>query len=295
MIQKRRDRLISTISINSFFILICVLFLIPIILIISISLSSSDAIYQYGYSLFPKEINFDAYQYLFQDSTQIVQSYWVTIRVVVIGGIASLLLTAMIAYPLSREHYKLKNQVSFIVFFTMLFNGGLVPWYILITNYLHLKDTIWVLILPYLISAWNVILMRTFFKSIPNEVLEAAEIDGANELQIFIKMVLPMSKPGLATIGLLTALRYWNDWWLGMLFIEKDELIPLQYLLYRLMTNIEELKNDALQGAATAVMDLPTEPARMAMAVIAAGPMLLIFPFFQKYFVKGLTVGAVKG
>ena len=278
MIQKRRDRLISTISINSFFILICVLFLIPIILIISISLSSSDAIYQYGYSLFPKEINFDAYQYLFQDSTQIVQSYWVTIRVVVIGGIASLLLTAMIAYPLSREHYKLKNQVSFIVFFTMLFNGGLVPWYILITNYLHLKDTIWVLILPYLISAWNVILMRTFFKSIPNEVLEAAEIDGANELQIFIKMVLPMSKPGLATIGLLTALRYWNDWWLGMLFIEKDELIPLQYLLYRLMTNIEELKNDALQGAATAVMDLPTEPARMAMAVIAAGPMLLIFP-----------------
>ena len=137
--------------------------------------------------------------------------------------------------------------------------------------------------------------MRTFFKSIPNEVLEAAEIDGANELQIFIKMVLPMSKPGLATIGLLTALRYWNDWWLGMLFIEKDELIPLQYLLYRLMTNIEELKNDALQGAATAVMDLPTEPARMAMAVIAAGPMLLIFPFFQKYFVKGLTVGAVKG
>ena len=295
MIQKRRDRLISTISINSFFILICVLFLIPIILIISISLSSSDAIYQYGYSLFPKEINFDAYQYLFQDSTQIVQSYWVTIRVVVIGGIASLLLTAMIAYPLSREHYKLKNQVSFIVFFTMLFNGGLVPWYILITNYLHLKDTIWVLILPYLISAWNVILMRTFFKSIPNEVLEAAEIDGANELQIFIKMVLPMSKPGLATIGLLTALRYWNDWWLGMLFIEKDELIPLQYLLYRLMTNIEELKNDALQGAATAVMDLQTEPARMAMAVIAAGPMLLIFPFFQKYFVKGLTVGAVKG
>ena len=258
-------------------------------------MSSSDAIYQYGYSLFPKEINFDAYQYLFQDSTQIVQSYWVTIRVVVIGGIASLLLTAMIAYPLSREHYKLKNQVSFIVFFTMLFNGGLVPWYILITNYLHLKDTIWVLILPYLISAWNVILMRTFFKSIPNEVLEAAEIDGANELQIFIKMVLPMSKPGLATIGLLTALRYWNDWWLGMLFIEKDELIPLQYLLYRLMTNIEELKNDALQGAATAVMDLPTEPARMAMAVIAAGPMLLIFPFFQKYFVKGLTVGAVKG
>lgn len=294
MVNLKRDQIISSVFVNGFFILLCLLCVIPIILIISVSISSSDAIYTNGYSLIPQEINLKAYQYIFQDGSQLLQSYWVTIRVVLIGGLGSLLLTAMIAYPMSRENYKLKNPISFFIFFTMLFNGGLVPWYILITNYLHLKNTIWVLILPYLINAWNVILMRTFFKSIPNEVLEAAEIDGASEWKIFSRMVLPMSKPALATIGLLTALRYWNDWWLGMLFIEKDKLVPLQYLLYRLMTNIEELKNgDAMMGAA--VLDLPTEPARMAMAVVAAGPMMLIFPFFQKYFVKGITVGAVKG
>lgn len=294
MVNLKRDQIISSVFINGFFILLCLLCVIPIILIISVSISSSDAIYLEGYSLIPKEINLKAYQYIFRDGSQLIQSYWVTIRVVLIGGIGSLLLTAMIAYPLSRDQYKLKNPISFFIFFTMLFNGGLVPWYILITNYLHLKNTLWVLILPYLITAWNVILMRTFFKSIPNEVLEAAEIDGASEWKIFSRMVLPMSKPALATIGLLTALRYWNDWWLGMLFIEKDKLVPLQYLLYRLMTNIEELKKgDAMMGAV--VLDLPTEPARMAMAVVAAGPMMLIFPFFQKYFVKGITVGAVKG
>lgn len=274
--------------------LLAIFCIIPFIIILSISLSSMDSILEQGYSLFPKGTNLQAYKYVLMDSSQIINSYGVTIMVSVIGMVVSLLFTAALAYPLSRVDFKYNRLFMFLVFFTMLFNGGLVPWYMLITTGLHLKDTLAVLILPYLLNAWYVILMRTYFRSIPYEMIEAAKIDGSSEILTFIRIILPMSKPGLATVGLLTLLRYWNDWWLGMLFIESDNLIPLQYLMHRIMGNMEELQKEVSMFAGGLEV-FPTEPARMAMAILAAGPMLFVFPFFQKYLVKGMNVGSVKG
>ncbi|WP_113672022.1 carbohydrate ABC transporter permease [Vallitalea guaymasensis] len=273
---------------------LAILCVLPLLLIISISLSSMDSIFNEGYKFLPRGLNFDAYKFILRDSKQIFDSYWVSIKLTFIGTLVSLILTAAIAYPLSRNDFKYQKLFMFFVFFTMLFNGGLVPWYMLITNGLHLKDTLSVLILPYLLNAWYVILMRTYFKSIPYSLIEAAKIDGSSEIYTFIKIILPMSKPALATVGLLTMLRYWNDWWLGMLFVESDNLVPLQYLMHRIMSNLEELQKE-VSLYASSMENFPSEPARMAMAIIAAGPMLFIFPFFQKYLVKGMTVGSVKG
>jgi putative aldouronate transport system permease protein len=177
----------------------------------------------------------------------------------------------------------------------MLFNGGLVPWYMVITNVLHIKDTLFALIMPYTIVAWYVILLKTFFLGLPSEIIEAAYVDGSSEFNTFIKIVLPMSKPALASVGFLMLLRYWNDWWLSLLFIETSSKQSLQYMLYALMASIEEIARDAQASGMDSDINFPSEAARMAMAVLAAGPMLFIFPFFQKYFVQGLTIGAVKG
>ena len=272
--------------------------ILPLFLVISISLSNMNDIIKYGYMLIPKNINFSAYIYLFKDSRMIFDAYKVTIFVTIVGTISSVFLMSLIAFPLSRKDFRLKGIFSFIVFFTMLFNGGLVPWYILISRYLNLSDTIWVLILPYLISPWYILLLRTFFKNIPFEIIEAAKIDGSSEFRVFVEIILPMSKAALATIALLVAYRYWNDWYLGMLFIQKQNLRPLQYLIQSIMSNMAELeKNFQLLSKMLSgnIQDFPREPVRMAMAVIAAGPILIIFPFFQKYFIKGMTVGAIKG
>lgn len=269
----------------------CVL---PLVLILSISFSSMESIFEGGYQFLPRGFSLDAYKFILADSKQIFKSYWVSIKVSVIGTILSLTFTAALAYPLSRHDFKFQKLFMFFVFFTMLFNGGLVPWYMVITNGLKLKDSLGVLIFPYMMNAWYVILMRTYFKSIPFSLIEAAKIDGASEIFTFMRIILPMSKPAIATIGLLTMLRYWNDWWLGMLFIESDNLVPLQYLMHRIMSNLEELQQEVTMYAG-AMDNFPSEPARMAMAIIAAGPMLFIFPFFQKYLVKGMTVGSVKG
>lgn len=297
MIENKSSRRVSAVIIHTVFIILAILCIYPVVLVISISLSDMNSILTTGYSSLPKGANLEAYRIIFKTGGQIVTSYWVSIRVVIIGTVLSVVITAMLAYPLSRRDYKYKKPITFIVFFTMLFNGGLVPWYILIVRYLHLKDTLWVLIVPYLVLAWYVLLMKTFFQNIPKEVIEAAEIDGSSEFKTFIRIILPMSKPGIATIAFLTLLRFWNDWWLGLLFIESDELIPLQYLLQRLMSNLEEIRRQILETGIglEQLEDFPSEPTRMAMAIIAAGPMLFVFPFFQKYFVKGINVGAVKG
>ncbi len=286
---------ISGIIINIILILFALACILPALLVISISLSSMDAIYESGYTFLPRGFNFKAYEYIFKDMGQILTSYWVSIRVVLVGGFVSVLLTALIAYPMSKRSFRYKKQITFIIFFTMLFNGGLVPSYMLMTNMLQLKNTIWSLILPYLISGWNVMMVRTFFQGLPEEIFEAATVDGCGEYRIFFTIVLPMSKPAIATIALLQVLKYWNDWWLGLLYIEQDNLVPLQYMLYRLMNNISEMQRQMMEGLGLGADEFPTEPARMAMAVVAAGPMLCVFPFFQKYFAKGMTVGAVKG
>jgi putative aldouronate transport system permease protein len=279
--------------------LICVSLscILPLILVVSISISDMDNIYEYGYRFLPVRLDLGAYKFILKNPKQLFDSYITSIIMTAAGGFFSLLVTSLVAYPMSRRDYKFKSQLSFYVVFTLLFNGGLVPWYIIITKYLRLYDNFLVLILPYLVHALYIIILRTFFVSIPIEMMEAASIDGANEYYIFWKVILPMSKPALATVGLLIAFRYWNDWWLGMLFVESPQKRPLQYLLYTIMSNIEELEKNFTHysTAQIGLETFPKEPVRMAMAVLAAGPMLFVFPFFQRYFVRGMTIGAVKG
>jgi putative aldouronate transport system permease protein len=286
---------ISKVIINVIMTILSVCFITPIIYVISISLTKEEDIVRYGYRLVPKSISLDAYHYIFINPKLILNAYAVTIFVTVIGTVMSLLITTMLAYGLSRTDYRYSKISSFFVYFTMLFNGGLVPWYILISNYLHLKNRIWVMIVPYLVSAWYVFLMKGFLKSIPMELIESAKVDGAKEFRIFFSIILPLSKPGLASVGLFIALVYWNDWWLAMLFIDNYNMIPIQFMLNRIMSNISFLTSELGRGVNINVTEFPNESARMAMCFLAAGPMLFAFPFFQKYFTRGLMVGSVKG
>lgn len=237
-----------------------------------------------------------AYHFLLQSPKQLLTGYSVSIMVTVFGTALSLVLTAMLAYAISRKDFRGANTISFIIFFTLLFNGGLVPWYILIKKYLHLDNSLLALILPYVIAPWHVLLMRGFLSEIPLSLIESAKIDGAKEWRIFAQIVLPIAKPAMATVGLFIAFIYWNDWWLAMLYIDNEKLVPLQYMLYRIMNNIQYLSSHVKPGTVNIdASQFPNESARMAIAILAAGPILIVFPFFQKYFVKGLTVGAVKG
>ena len=268
----------------------------PFIILISVSLSSEKDILLYGYSLLPKSIDFSAYQYVFKNPQSILNAYKVTITFAALATSLGVLFMSLLAYPLSRKDLKGRNIISFFVYFTLLFNGGLVPTYILITQVLKLGDTIWVYILPTLISPWYVFMIRTFFSGIPNEICEAALIDGAHEYTIFFKMILPLSKPVLAAVALFVFLAKWNDWFTAMIYINNENLLSLQYLLQRIMKNIQLLLQSSSENIAVGdINKIPTETVRMAMAVIVAGPALIVFPFFQKYFVKGLTVGSVKG
>ncbi len=286
----------SKVAIHVVFILFCLICLIPLVSIISISLSKESDITQFGYQIIPKTVDLTGYIYVLNQPKQILSAYKISILVSVVGTFLSLLLTAGISYALSRQDFKYRKPINFIVFFTMLFNAGLVPWYILIVKYLHLKNTFWVMVLPYLIVPWFIFLLRTFMQKIPLEIVESCSIDGANEITIFFRIIIPLSAPGLATVGLFILLLYWNDWWLSLLYIEKEKLVPLQYMLYRIMAAIEFLTSSSnTLPSGMRLADLPKESARMAMSVLVAGPMLFVFPFFQKYFVKGLTVGAVKG
>ncbi|MEM7531295.1 MAG: carbohydrate ABC transporter permease [Chloroflexota bacterium] len=265
--------------------------LVPMMVVISISLSDEKAIAINGYSLLPQEFTVKAYTYVLQQPQQILQAYFVTVAVTAIGTVLGLLLSSLLAYALSRKDYKLRNVLSFYVFFTLLFSGGMVPFYILVTRYLGLRDNMLALILPYMVTAWYVLILRTSFSQLPQDLLDAARIDGAGEWRIFFQIVLPLSKPVLATIGLFFILRYWNDWFLALLFIDNNALYPLQYLLYILMANISFLASNPQ----TTGVPIPVQSARMAMAVLAFGPALFSFMLLQKYFVRGITIGGLKG
>jgi putative aldouronate transport system permease protein len=268
--------------------LIC---LLPMVLIVSISLSNENALALNGPSLLPQGLNFSAYDYILRQPGQILQAYGVTALVTVLGTAGGVLLCSLLAYPLSRRDYALRGPLSFFVFFTLLFNGGIVPFYILMTRYLGLKDSLLALILPYMVTAWYVLILRTAFAQLPTEFHDAARIDGAGEWRVFFQIVLPLSKPALATIALFFILRYWNDWFLALLFINKAALYPLQYLLYVLMANINFLASNPQ----TTGIPIPVQSARMAMAVLAFGPALISFLFLQQYFVRGITIGGIKG
>lgn len=268
---------------------------LPFWLIVSGSVSSEDSIAKYGYGIIPKEWSWAAYNAIFRFPDRILSAYGISVFITVAGSIIGLFLMAMAAYVLNRKDFKYRDQFSFMFFFTTLFSGGLIPYYLLIVKYLGLKNSMLSMLLPPMVSAWNILLLRNFLKSVPDSIIESAKIDGAGDFKIFLQLILPLAKPGLATIGLFLALGYWNDWMNAMLFIEEPNKYPLQYLLYKTIQQVEGLKLASSKGASVSLIELPTESIKMATAVVATGPIILLYPFVQKYFVKGLTIGAVKG
>ncbi|KML07832.1 sugar ABC transporter permease [Rossellomorea marisflavi] len=269
----------------------------PFLYVIIISISNEQSLAENGYQLIPEQWSLDAYKYLWDMKAQVLQAYGVTIFVTVVGTFLSVTVISMYAYAISRKQFKFRKQFTFIAFFTMLFSGGMVPFYIVMTQFLDLKNTMWALILPMAVNAFYIIIMRTFFlRSVPEAILESARIDGAGEMRIFLTIVLPLSIPGIATIALFSTLAYWNDWFNALLFIDDPNKIPLQSLLMRIENNMDFIKQNAmLSNQNSAILkSIPQDSARMAMVVIATLPIALSYPFFQKYFIKGLTIGGVK-
>lgn len=277
------------------FTVICALIIFPFWLIVSASLSSASQLAKEGYQMIPRPVDFSAYRVVFENPGQVLRAYWVTFVFSAATMALGVLFMAMIAYPLSRKSLRGRGAINFYLYFTMLFSGGLVPTYIVISSMLHLNNTMWVYILPALISPWYTFMMRTFFSGIPGEIIESSTIDGASEYKIFFGMILPLSKPVLATVALFMFLGQWNNWYTALIYITRQELYSLQYLLQSIMENINMLKQNPQMASMMEKSDIPSETVQMAMAVVVAGPALIIFPFFQKYFVKGLTVGSVKG
>lgn len=284
--------------IHALFIFCSAAAILPLLLVIAISFSSEDSINKYGYSFIPHEFSTYAFKYIFNDPHVLLRAYSNTIFATMAGTVACLILTSALAYPISRKSLPYRRFFTMVVVFTILFNGGLVPWYIVMKNYLHLSDNIWALIVPGLmLNGFYVLIMRTFFaNTIPGELYEAANMDGAGELRIFIQIVIPLSKPVYATIGLFATLAYWNDWFNSMIFQINHDNYSMQYVLQSILLNIQYLaQNTRSTNASASLAALPQETSRMAMALIAVGPIIFAYPFFQKYFVKGLTIGAVKG
>jgi putative aldouronate transport system permease protein len=290
----KKDRIAFNIVAYIILFILTVTCLIPFVMIISGSITSQESILKDGYRLLPKVISLDAYKMIFESSGNLIRAYGVTIFVTAVGTILGLFLTAMAAYVLSCNDFKYKNQISFYFYFTTIFGGGLVPWYIMMVKYLHMKNTYMSMIFPLLQNVVYILIMRSFMKSIPTAICESAKIDGAGDFRIFVKLILPLSKPVLATIGLFMALNYWNDWYNAMLFVENDKMYPLQYFLYQILSKMDFL-NSVSANAGVPVAQMPSEPMKLAMTVVATGPIILLYPFVQKYFVKGITIGSVKG
>jgi putative aldouronate transport system permease protein len=293
----KADRITQWVS-HIFLIILSVGSIIPIIILLSSSFSSEASILKEGYSFFPKEFSFAAYEYLITNSASILRAYGITVFVTVFGTLVSLAMTALLAYGLSRRDLPYRNVFAFLVFFTLLFNGGLVPTYLVYTQVFDIKNTIWALIVPgLLMNGFNVLLMRTFFiTSIPEPVIESARMDGAGEFRTFFSIILPLSLPILATIGLLQTIFYWNDWFNGLIYITEPSLFSIQNILNRMLSDIQFLASSNLgTNTSTAAAQIPTTAVRMAIAVIGFLPILIAYPFFQKYLVKGIAIGSVKG
>jgi putative aldouronate transport system permease protein len=272
--------------------------LIPFAMVIIISLSDEESILHHGFKLIPDKMTFLSYLYFLKAPATILRAYGVTITVSIIGTFLSLILTSTMGYTLSRKDYGLHRVISFYVFFTMLFNGGLVPFYILMTQVLHLKDSIWAMIVPGLLSPFYVLIMKGFMAKIPIEIIESAKMEGAREWRIYVQLILPLSKPALATLGLFILFNFWNEWFNALLFINNEKLVPLQLLLVRALSSLDIITSRPeflTAGVSLDMSQFPKTSAKFAVAVLSAGPMLLVFPFFQRFFVKGLTIGAIKG
>lgn len=275
-----------------------ILAFIPFVLIMITSITQEKSLLQNGYSFFPKQLSLNAYGYLFANKESILQSYFVSFSVTLIGTVVSLLLTTMLAYPMSRKDFRYGNLLAFIVFFTMLFSGGIVPSYMMWTRIFHINDSIWALIVPtYLLSGFNVMLVRNYYTNhVPVALIESAHIDGASELRTFVSIMLPLSLPVIATVGLFTGLAYWNDWINALYYVTKPQYFGIQNLLLRMMNNIQYLAtSEARQLLGAGAAEVPGTAIRMAMAVIGILPILIIFPFIQKFLTRGIVIGAVKG
>ncbi len=273
-----------------FFAVVC---LLPFLLVLSGSFTDNSTILREGYSLIPRKFSIEAYQLIFRAPDTILNSYMVTIFITVVGTICSVFLTSMTAYVLHRKDFKYRNYFAFFYFFTTLFSGGLIPWYLLMLN-LGMRNNVMALIVPGLLNVFNIIVMRTFFSTLPESIGESGKIDGANDFIIFLKLYIPMSLPGLATIGLFVALNYWNEWYNAMIFITNQKLYPLQYQLYKILSSAA-LAAQIAQKTGQQTKTMPTEALKLAMVCVTVGPIIFLFPYIQRYFIKGLTIGAVKG
>lgn len=294
MTESKSFNRVSTVILTALVIVV----ILPILLIVIASFSAEDVLIRDGYTYFPAEWSLDSYYYMIKQGVVILRSYGISFLVTIGSTAISVLITTMLAYPMARKSFRGRNVLAFFVFFTMLFNGGIVPSYIMWTQIFHIKDTVWALMIPnYLVTAFNVILVRNYYQnSVPDSLIEAAQLDGASELKIFYKVMLPLSKPAVATIGLFTGITYWNDWTNGLYYINNEKLYSIQQLLMKIMDNIQALRSNSTASLlGTGAVELPGTSIRMAMAVIGILPILLIYPFVQKYLVKGVVVGAVKG
>ena len=285
-------------GITATILILVVLTLSPFVLLAMSSVSSESSLIRNGYQFWPQTFSLDAYKYILRNSDTILKAYGLTILTTAVGTLTSLFLTITLAYPLSRKKLKGRNVITFLIFFTMLFHGGVVPSYILWARYLKIKNTFWALVLPnLLINPFHLILMKNYFEnSIPQEIMEAAELDGAGPIGILGYVILPMGKPIIATIAMFTILTYWNDWTNALYFVSDSRLWSLQILLQNILNNVQFLSKNSQVASqiGLSVASIPSVSVRMAIAVLGVLPILVLFPFFQKYIVKGISLGAVK-
>lgn len=290
----------TNILFNVMFVIVALACFLPIIFIFMISITDNNIIRTEGYKVFVTARTFsgDAYKYLWSQRQTILHALWVSVYVTAIGTVLGVMLTSLMGYVLSRTEHKLNNFLTILVFIPMVFGGGMAATYVVNSQLLHLSDTMWILILPLAVSSFNVTIARTFFRTtIPGEIIESAKIDGASQWTVFFRIILPISKPVLATIGLFLAFGYWNDWFQAQLYITDTNLHSLQAMLNAMQNNLEYLTKNPSAGLSISDMkkSMPQESVRMAIAFVVAVPIACVYPFFQKYFISGLTVGAVKG
>ena len=293
-----RIRPVTNAAFNALFIVLALAAILPVIFVLMISVSSEQSIREIGYSFTPKSLSGSAYEFLWNERTTILQALFISVTVTAGGAALGLALTTTMGYVLSRPGHKLKKFYQWVVFVPMIFNGGMVASYVVNANILGLKNTIWALVLPLLVSSFNIIICKTFFQTtVPDSVIESAKIDGATQLCIFSRIVLPISKPVLATIGLFLVFGYWNDWFQSSLYISNKNLVSLQALLNNMMKSLDYIANNPSAGVSLQQYRnmMPSESVRMAIAIVIVTPIACAYPFFQKYFISGLTIGAVKG
>ena len=294
---RRKDELAINVVSILLISIIAFISLTPFLVILASSFSTESSIIRYGHSLIIKEFSLQAYALIFRTPQSILRAYANTIFVTGTGTFLAVMMATMTGYVLQRPDFLWRNKISFFFFFTTLFNGGLVPTYLMNTTFFGFKNSYRGLILPLAFSVWNMIIAKTFMRSISYELTEAAKIDGCNDIRIYFTVILPLAKPLVATIGLFTALAYWNDWYFCMLYESKQNMYNLQYFLHEVVNSINGLKTIASQGGNISIStsDLPSETMKMAMTIVAIGPIIFLYPYIQRFFVKGLTIGSVKG